>query len=439
MMLCRIKNVFAVISVFVFILMTADAKSKKVSKESLMLAAKAMDETSEAEGELSAEEQWQLIEWDDSRREFVLNYEIEIEVYDEKERNFNPLFVMKTEDNADSIHINPQLEPGFYRYRLIPYNLLGLRGHESNWITFSIVEAYQPVINSLTSNSSKGDTIYLDEWNDGKFSVNGRNLFEPQKRDSDTKYTEYAFVNRKKTKLGVVKPDKIENKSDRNLELYVDIKNLEVGTYDFVATDASGLESEKGNHSVLNVKYRKWMDFDISGGYVLPCVLFDDTIPNYMGSNIWPISAYGKVSLLPVKRSFGNFGLGITGSFTRMSVEYDRYKIDGNMITGFANIIYQIPVYFHRKDPEKRRHRLTFELHGGAGGVYLMDYQFHFDNGIESKKMNSIITGFDAGVAVQGYITNRLFIELNADGILGFGKDVTLGMILPGVGIGWQF
>ena len=92
------------------------------------------------------------------------------------------------------------------------------------------------------------------------------------------------------------------------------MNDLDVGTYTFIATDASGLQNEIDKNNEIIVKFKKSVDFDISGGYTLPVILFDDTIKDYLGSNIWPLSFSARLSFMPFKNRLGYFGIGLTGS-----------------------------------------------------------------------------------------------------------------------------
>ncbi len=101
--------------------------------------------------------------------------------------------------------------------------------------------------------------------------------------------------------------------------------------------------------------------------------------------------------------------------------------------------MYQLPVRVKIKNSEKRRHILTFELHGGAGLSFFNDLKFHFEHDIVSEPLNSINLNAIAGGAVQLYITNRIYTEIAADYLMAFLNDMDFGMILPSVSVGWQF
>ena len=417
----------------------ATEENQNLSDSNLQPEEEAFEEES-AEEEISVEEKWQILEWYEENPEFVSYYEVLIEKYDEKSETYTEINKLKTEDNSTSIKVEPQLQPGMYRFKVITYDLIGFGTVESDWETFSIYKAYRPQINDISSKVNGSSTLYLEEINDGIFSVSGKNLFDMQKKESDLFFTNYILQNQNNKKQSSFVP-KILNVDDNNrkLEIQFDMKTLDVGTYNFIATDASGLKSESKNNSEITVKFRKRMDFDLSAGYLLPVILFDDTINHYMGSNIWPLSGTVKMSFMPFKRSFGYFGVGLAGTYSRLFAEFPQYKIDGNLITAHLNFVYQLPIRFRIKNSEQRRHALTLEVHGGVGATFFNDVQFHFPHNIDSEKLNSINLSFDVGGAVQVYITSRLYAEVGVDFVMAFVKDMQFGVLHPSVCIGWQF
>ena len=390
--------------------------------------------------ETPIEDKWQQLEWEEENPEFVQYYEVLIQKYDEEFVAYSEINRLKTEDNSSYIRIQPLLSPGYYRFKVITYDLIGLPSVESEWKTFSIFLAYKPQVNDISSKVNGSSTLYLEEVNDGIFSVSGRNLFETSKNEKDIQFTKYFVVNQNDKKQNILVPEILNvEKNNRKIEFQMNMKDLDVGVYDFVAEDASGLKSESNNNSNFTVKFKKKVDFDLSAGYVLPVILFDDTINHYMGSNIWPLSGTFRMSFMPFKRSFGYFGVGLAGTFSRLFAEFPQYKIDGNLITAHLNFVYQLPIRFRIKNSEQRRHAFSLELHGGIGATFFNDIVFLFPHDINSKPLNSINLSFDVGGAVQVYITSRLYAEVGVDFVMAFMSDMQFGVLHPSVCIGWQF
>ena len=390
--------------------------------------------------ETPIEDKWQQLEWEEENPEFVQYYEVLIQKYDEEFVAYSEINRLKTEDNSSYIRIQPLLSPGYYRFKVITYDLIGLPSVESEWKTFSIYKAYKPQVNDISSKVNGSSTLYLEEVNDGIFSVSGRNLFETSKNEKDIQFTKYFVVNQNDKKQNILVPEILNvEKNNRKIEFQMNMKDLDVGVYDFFAEDASGLKSESNNNSNFTVKFKKKVDFDLSAGYVLPVILFDDTINHYMGSNIWPLSGTFRMSFMPLKRSFGYFGVGLAGTYSRLFAEFPQYKIDGNLITAHLNFVYQLPIRFRIKNSDQRRHAFSLELHGGIGATFFNDIVFHFPHDINSKPLNSINLSFDVGGAVQVYITSRLYAEVGVDFVMAFMSDMQFGVLHPSVCIGWQF
>ncbi len=389
------------------------------------------------DAEITAEKKWQFLEWDEDAPEFVLCYEVVIEECNLKTNEWSEIRRNKTEDNTPRIQVNPLLPPGKYRYKIISYNMIEIAATESDWYDFMIYQAFQPKVNSLSANVNKSSTLYLEEFNDGIFKIEGENLFSPDK--SPTSYTEYKLSNIKKKNSFVNVSEILEsdNKKARSLSVKFDMNSLDTGKYYFVATDASGLKSEEDKKSLLTIKYKKAVDFDVSGGYSCPVILYDDTIKTYMGSSVWPLSMYAKASFIPFKHKYGYLGMGVSANYTRMSVEFDDYSVYGNMLNTHGLFIFQFPIRV--KTNSGYKHIMTLEAHGGVGITAIYDLKFDFERGDVSDPLNSVNLSFIAGGAIQFYTVGRLFVELNVDYIQAFMSDMSLGMLVPSAGIGWQF
>lgn len=437
------KKLFFAIFLFSFVIIHAQESGNSGQNSLFVENSEETDSDTEEnflELDTPAEEQWQLLEWIEEDSDFVQYYEVIIERCNEKTGEYLEVNKLKTEDNTPSVKIQPLLSPGNYRYKVITFDLIGLPSVESDWMKFSIYRAFKPEINDISSKVNGSSTLYLEEINDGAFSISGRNLFDLQKKDTDITFSSYLLVNQNQKKQRKIYPSLLDvaNKN-RKIEVQFDMKDLDVGSYDFLAIDASGLKSEVSNDSKITVKFKKRVDFDVSAGYLCPIILFDNTINHYMGANIWPVSATARASFMPFKHNFGYLGIGVVGTYTRMFSDTSVYSIDGNLITAHLNFIYQLPVRFKIPNENKRKHALTLELHGGFGTTYFNNIAFHFAHNIDSEPLNSINLSFDVGIALQLYVTNRLYTELCTDFVMAFMSDMQFGVLHPSVSIGWQF
>lgn len=423
----RFFSAVKAILLLLYVLFSAAAFAQEIEEDGLQ------------ESEISAQEQWQYLEWEEENPEYVLHYEVVIEVFSEKKGTFEELNRIMTEDNSNQVQVNPLLSPGVYRYKVISYNLVDVPEVESSWFEFKIYKAFQPEINDIKSNVNRTGTLFLEEINDGIFNIFGKNLFALPESDSDISFTDYVLLNSKKKNAEPIIPQILENEKNRRLKIQFDLKKLDVGKYNLIAIDASGLKNKADHRSQIEVKFKKKVDFDLSAGYVFPVVLYDGTFEEYLDTNILPLSVTARATFVPFKHRFGYFGFGLFSSYSRIFADYNNYQFDGNLINADALFVYQLPVRVKFKNLEKPRHLMTLELHGGAGLSFFNDFKFHFEHNIVSEPLNSINLGAIAGGAMQFYLTNRLYAELSADYLMVFLADMDFGMILPALSIGWQF
>ncbi len=424
---------------------TVSAKSKKKSKNGLQTSASEVnadkEKTDDEIEEGNAEDAWQYLEWEEDYPEYVQKYEIVIEEKKDEKTDWKEINHLFTEDNTTRVQINPLLGPGLYRYKVITYDLIGIPEIESDWFEFNIYRAYMPQVRSVEAAVSHSSTIYLDEVNDGIFTVTGRNLFELQEGLTDTSFTSYRILNARRNTEAPITPVITEfSDNNRRLRVQFDMNELDTGIYYFSATDASGLTAENSKDNMFTVKFRKAVDFDVAAGYACPIILIGDRMKEYLNTMVLPLSANAKISLMPFKRRFGYLGLGVDATYSRLLTKTEGYDLDGNFIVGNALFIYQLPIRIKSKqNAEKLRHIASLELHGGGGVAMFQNTVFHFPHDINSEPLNSLDFCAIAGGSVQVYFTNRLYAEVGADFAMPFMGDVTMGYLKPVAAVGWQF
>lgn len=350
----------------------------------------------------------QHLVWDDSG--YVDHYTITIEQYDKRTRKYVVIAENETETNSTEV----SLAAGSYRYKIAIYNILGQLEIETEWEEFSIEVAYEPHIQDISPS-----TVYMEEKPDGNFVISGRNI-----------RSNAAIELRREGRKTGINPEKYEISSHGNrVNLHFDINTIPQGKYNFVITNPGGLTSTS---ETLSIKYKKPVDFDVSAGYAFNTVLFDDTIPNYFASPVFPIAFALKMTFIPSKTPYGYFGAGILSNYTYMFKEYETYKISGNLINANLNFVYQLPFYIND-------HHLCFEAFAGGGIAYFMNYQFEFPHNIKSPYKNALAPTVDAGLSLQFYFTNRLFMDFTVPFIYSFTPGMQYGTIVPQLTAGWQF
>ena len=293
----------------------------------------------------------------------------------------------------------------------------------------------------MEANVSHSSTIYLDEINDGLFTVTGRNLFELQEGPTDVSFTIYETINAKKKNPEPIIPQILEfSDNNRKLKVQFNMDELDTGTYYFAARDASGLVSENGKDNTFVVKFRKAVDFDVAGGYTCPIIVVGSRMKEYLNTMFLPLSANAKISFMPFKRRFGYLGMGVDATYSRLLTKTEGYDLDGNYITGNALFVYQLPIRMKsKKDETKLRHVATLELHAGGGVAMFQNTVFHFPHDINSEPLNSLDFCALAGASAQVYFTNRLYAEVGADFVMAFMENLPMGYVKPVAAVGWQF
>lgn len=148
---------------------------------------------------------------------------------------------------------------------------------------------------------------------------------------------------------------------------------------------------------------------------------------------IFPVIS-GKISFLPFKTNFGNFGIGLSGDFAQVKVSKDRrfksYDLSGNIISGVGLLVYQKPLST----------KFTLELHSGAGISLMNNFTYSYSTprgNYDSKSLNSTSTIIDAGFSVQFNIYKGLFAEIGSDFV--YNTSLSIGNLEPKIHLGWKF
>lgn len=437
-----------------------DAKKGKNKLSKRLTEPEPVIEEEEEVKEIKADEEWQQLEWTEDNPDYVLYYEIVIEQLvknEEGEEEYTEVLRKFTEDNTTNFQLQPPLPPGSYRYRIVTYDLIEMPAVESDWFNFVIYRAYQPVIEKIASSISFTNIVYLEEENDGVFTLSGENLFLPQENPDDTEYSTYEFRNVMPFSPVIV-PEILEHdENNKRIKLQIPLENMEeVGRYRFIITDKSGLKTGKGAPNEIIVRFRKAMDIDFSLGWASMFMIpweTNVTQPNgsvnsvsftdYFGTGWFPIGGTGRVTVVPFKTVLGYFGLGFWAAGYNLKYVTDGYTLTSAAATISGIVTYQQYLY---------KHKLLLDLHGGIGLTGFFNMRFSYPEvNIKTKPLNALKPSFSGGIALQYYIWNRFYIEVGADIIwsinlsdLSFNKkenssDIMLMYVQPAISVGWQF
>lgn len=346
---------------------------------------------------------YQTLSWENV--EGILHFEFELE---KKEKNGKWLVVDKKKLKQNSLEVS--LPAGKYRYRIKVINLLGQVDAVSADRYFDILVAYQPETSSVSPAA-----IYFDEEYSDVVSLSGKNFRE-----------ETTFALKKEGgapifgKILEISPDGTKAKISFNM------LRINPGQYEFVVTDPSGLKDSKQK---MIFKFQKPIDIFLSGGYAFNGFAGNKLFKEYFGKNFAALSGVLRFSLVPIKRSYGNFGFNLTGSGMYLRKKDSDYTLSAGLLLAGIQAVYMKPII---------RHRLNFDAHLGFGTAFMVNTQFVF-SGFESPKSWYWGLTMNLGTALQVYVYKKLYIEVNLDHIIPFRKGFPKYIVQPSLSVGWEF
>lgn len=346
---------------------------------------------------------YQTLSWENV--EGILHFEFELE---KKEKNGKWVVVDKKKLKQNSLEVS--LPAGKYRYRIKVINLLGQVDAVSADRYFDILVAYQPETSSVSPAA-----IYFDEEYSDVVSLSGKNFRE-----------ETTFALKKEGgapifgKILEISPDGTKAKISFNM------LRINPGQYEFVVTDPSGLKDSKQK---MIFKFQKPIDIFLSGGYAFNGFAGNKLFKEYFGKNFAALSGVLRFSLVPIKRSYGNFGFNLTGSGMYLRKKDPDYTLSAGLLLTGIQAVYMKSII---------RHRLNFDAHLGFGTAFMVNTQFVF-SGFESPKSWYWGLTMNLGTALQVYVYKKLYIEVNLDHIIPFRKGFPKYIVQPSLSVGWEF
>ena len=346
---------------------------------------------------------YQTLSWENV--EGILHFEFELE---KKEKNGKWVIVDKKKLKKNFLDVS--LPAGKYRYRIKVINLLGQVDAVSADRYFDILVAYQPETSSVSP-----DAIYFDEEYSDIVNITGKHFRE-----------ETTFALQKEGgapifgKIVEINPDGTKAKISFNM------LRINPGQYEFVVTDPSGLKDSKQK---MIFKFQKPIDIFLSGGYAFNGFAGNKLFKEYFGKNFAALSGVLRFSLVPIKRSYGNFGFNFTGSGMYLRKKDSDYTLSAGLLLTGIQAVYMKSII---------RHRLNFDAHLGFGTAFMVNTQFVF-SGFESPKSWYWGLTMNLGTALQVYVYKKLYIEVNLDHIIPFRKGFPKYIVQPSLSVGWEF
>lgn len=339
--------------------------------------------------------------------EDIISFEVEIEQQDQKTKSWLSIDKQSVQTN----YIDVSLSPGKYRYRVCAVNVLGQRENPSAYRNFNISTAYQP---ELTNISPK--VINFDEVQNNTLTITGKNF-----------YRNTVFTLRDPSGTFTMKGTVISlDESGTQAVISFDFNKIEIGTYVLSAVDPSDLFAESDN---IVFRFQKPLDVYLSGGYYFTGFAGDSVFKTYFGKSFSPSGFGFRLTVVPIKRKYGNFGFNLTGSGVFLRNKTPDYTLTGDMFLGQFNVAYFRPII---------PHRLVFDVHAGFGAAALINTQFVYPS-LKSPRFSYWGPTVNIGTALYVYLYKRLYFECNLDHIIPIRKDFPKYIVQPQLAVGWEF
>ncbi|MDR1178200.1 MAG: hypothetical protein LBK64_05175 [Spirochaetaceae bacterium] len=343
----------------------------------------------------------QTLRWEE--QENVFYYEVEIE------KQAGVLWERHVRERTERSFLEVSLSPGIYRYRVRPYDFLERPRPAADWIQFEVLPAQQPELSRFSP-----EAFYLDEdlaWSIDLFGSN---------------FTEGIAVFLQGSRGNLIKPDTVIVEQEDRIHLVFSYARLETGSYTIQVINPGGLTDNLG---IFRITFRKPVDINISAGY-RPMVSLYGHINELFETRLFPIGAYGRLSVIPFKKPWGYAGFELEPSWNYFRITQEYYTIRFQMPGGMLYGLYR---YWF----SNRIMALNFRI---GGGIYtVLNYHFVFPN-TESEPITVLIPAIGAGVSFQWFIKRPFFVEAGLDFTHFFTVDNPQPAYLrPFTGAGWQF
>lgn len=339
--------------------------------------------------------------------EDIAGFEVEIEQQDQKTESWLSFDKQSVQTN----YIDVSLSPGKYRYRVWAINLLDQREDPSAYRTFTVNTAYQP---ELTNISPK--VINFDEVQENTLTVTGKKL---HKNTVFTLRNTFGTFTIRGTVLSL-------DESGSRAVISFDFNKIDIGTYVLSVVDPSDLFAES---DTIVFRFQKPLDVYLSGGYYFTGFAGDTVFKPYFGKSFSAAGFGARLTVVPIKRKYGNFGFNLTGSGVFLRNQDTDYTLKGDMAFGQFNVAYYRPII---------PHRLVFDVHAGFGIAALINTQFIYPS-VKSPRFSYWGPTVNIGTALYVYLYKRLYLECNLDHIIPIRKGFPKYIVQPQLAIGWEF
>ena len=348
----------------------------------------------------------QRLIWEQSN--FVYRYEVIVE-RQQNNGSFTEVERLSTEESFAEV----SLPAGNYRYQINLFDLLDEYASTTRWREFEIIRALQPELAGFSPSN-----FYLDEEKNWVITLRGQNLLQRSEIflvDGNRMIRAQSHTSEGNTSIAVFSP-----------------VSLSVGKFYVYVRNPGGLDTRLGTFTIAN---KKPFDMNISVGYapIIPLYgyLFKDSdIEAPFPDSFYLLGAGAKISIVPFKRVWGNLGLEVSSSFTKLKHDFGSYTPEANALNTHLSFLYQL--YFFEKF-------LALNVSLGAGAFTLMDFHYKYPVGNPTENITSAIPSAAAGLSFMIFVFKPFFINLGADFIHAFSVDSPMpGFITPFLHVGFQ-
>jgi len=339
------------------------------------------------------------------KEEYALRYEISIQYYNNVYSNY---IIENTEKNFFEV----SLPPGFYRYSVTPFDLLGIRGDASEWKQFEVIAAYVPQITRFLP-----EAFYLDREQERVLNIAGVNI----QQDSA------IFLKNSNAELYPVNVTVINNE---RAVLVFDDKILVPGVYDIYIENPGDIGTMM---SGFVIGYRKPLDIFIKAGYT-PVIPIYGAVWEMLGGDLFLAGYSFGFEVISSQRSSFNGGLELSASvffinsIISLKTNYEDY-VDGLSYAGngafLADFDFNISL---QKKFGNWKHAVTFRF--GFGGAVA--------SGFGNFPHNGILLNGNLSVTAFFKIYKILSLDIGIDYSHFFVED-HFGLIKPRLGLAWRF
>lgn len=201
-------------------------------------------------------------------------------------------FINYKKEITEDDYIEVSLPSGKYRFRIIPYNLLGAAAESTEWQPFIVNKAYIPMVEKIFPSA-----FYLDRQSERILDIAGNN-FVP---NSD------IYLRSLNNKLF---PIELNIKNRRRATLYFDDPALIPGIYEIVIENPGGFDTAAQN---FLIGYRKPVDVTIKSVWA-PIVPVYGEIKDLLGANLYFPGVIYSLGATSTRRGFIREGIEFTAA-----------------------------------------------------------------------------------------------------------------------------